>query len=155
MFDNLMDDTPSSSLVSDDDELQHYLAMDVEDMKDGLMWWHVRCKMFPCLSRMACDYLAIPCEYMIFLHLCEVLNPKSHSLNCWRWMHIQLWVAYPSTCLWPPCSRVHTCVYLCWSMERWGFSTRWWYQSISWSRRDSGGGWTPNGLGYHPHIIVS
>jgi hypothetical protein len=56
--------TPSS-----DDELQCYLAADVEDVKDGLMWWHERHAMFPQLSRMARDYLSIPGEYIVFLHL--------------------------------------------------------------------------------------
>jgi hypothetical protein len=72
MFDNLMDNAPTSS--SSDDELQRYLAMDIKDVKDGLMWWYERCTMFPHLSRMARDYLAIPCEYLIFLYLSEVLN---------------------------------------------------------------------------------
>jgi len=42
------------------DELQRYLAADVEDVTDALMWWHERRKVFPRLSRMACDYLSIP-----------------------------------------------------------------------------------------------
>jgi len=36
MFDSLMDTTPTSSL---NDELQRYLTADIEDVKDGLMWW--------------------------------------------------------------------------------------------------------------------
>ena len=53
---------PPSSL----DELQRYLAADVEDVSDGLMWWHERQKIFPRLSRMARDYLSIPGEYLFF-----------------------------------------------------------------------------------------
>jgi hypothetical protein len=34
--------------------------VDVEKVKDGLMWWNERCTAFPHLSRMACDYLSIP-----------------------------------------------------------------------------------------------
>jgi hAT family C-terminal dimerisation region len=79
MFDALMDDTPTSS---PDDELQHYLATDVEDVKDGLMWWHERHATFPRLSRMARDYLAIPGEYLAFSYLSEVLNYLSHSHDC-------------------------------------------------------------------------
>jgi len=52
---------PSSS-----DELQCYLAADVEDVKDALMWWHERCRIFLWLSHMACDYLSIPGEYLVF-----------------------------------------------------------------------------------------
>ena len=54
---------------SSDDELQHYLSTDAEDVKDGLMWWHERHVMFPCLSRMVRDYLAIPGELLTFLRL--------------------------------------------------------------------------------------
>ena len=44
------------------DELQHYLAVDTEDVMDGLMWWYERQTVFPQLSRMARDYLSIPHE---------------------------------------------------------------------------------------------
>ena len=60
MFDKLMDDTPTSS---SDNELQRYLATNVEDVKDALIWWTERCAMFPRLSYMAHDYLAIPSEH--------------------------------------------------------------------------------------------
>jgi len=66
MFDSIMDTapTPSSS-----DELQRYLTADVEDVKDGLLWWYERRRIFPELSRMARNYLSIPGEYLVFLHL--------------------------------------------------------------------------------------
>jgi len=44
------------------DELQCYLSVDPEDVKDGVMWWHEQRAMFPQLSCMACDYLSIPSE---------------------------------------------------------------------------------------------
>ena len=59
MFDSLMDTTPTSSL---NDELQRYLAADIEDVKDGLMWWYEKRAIFPRLSRMARNYLSIPGE---------------------------------------------------------------------------------------------
>ena len=74
MFDNLMDDMPTPTSSSADDELQCYLATDVEDVKDGLMWWYERCMMFPHLSHMAHDYLSIPGEHLVFLLLSEVLS---------------------------------------------------------------------------------
>ena len=43
-----------------DDKLDCYLATDIEDMKDPLMWWHKHCGVFPNLSHMACNYLSIP-----------------------------------------------------------------------------------------------
>ena len=69
---------PPSSL----DELQRYLIADIEDVTDALMWWHERRKVFPRLSRMACDYLSIPGEYSFFCHLSLVLRHFSHSDNC-------------------------------------------------------------------------
>jgi hypothetical protein len=51
MFDNLLKAVPPSP--DNCGELYHYLAIDVEDVKDGIMWWHKRCTMFPCLSHIA------------------------------------------------------------------------------------------------------
>ena len=65
MFDSLMDTTPTSL----DDELQWYLMADIEDVKDGLMWWHKKRAIFPRLSCMACNYLSIPGEYLVLLCL--------------------------------------------------------------------------------------
>jgi hypothetical protein len=45
------------------------LATDVDDVKDGLAWWYERRAMFPCLSRMARDYLSIPGEFSSFFYL--------------------------------------------------------------------------------------
>jgi len=56
-FDNLLDATTSSS--DDHDELDCYLATDMENVKDALMWWHERRATFPRLSHIAQDYLSI------------------------------------------------------------------------------------------------
>ena len=58
MFDSLLAIAPTSP--QELDELQRYLALDVEDVKDGLKWWYDRRRTFPRLSRMARDYLSIP-----------------------------------------------------------------------------------------------
>ena len=79
MFDTLMDATPTSSW---NDELQRYLAADIEDVKDGLLWWHEKRAVFPRLSRMARGYLSIPGAYLVSLHLSYVLNHLCHSHNC-------------------------------------------------------------------------
>ena len=42
------------------DELDRYLSTDPEAVEDVLMWWHGHRAMYPCLSRMALDYLTIP-----------------------------------------------------------------------------------------------
>jgi hypothetical protein len=57
-FNNILDITPP--LLDNHDELNCYLATNVENMKDGLMWWHERCTTFPHLLCMARDYLSIP-----------------------------------------------------------------------------------------------
>lgn len=75
MFDSLMDTSPTS--FSDDDELQRYLATDVEDVKDGLMWWYDKRAIFPRLSRMARGYLSIPGEYLVLSYFSSVLKHLS------------------------------------------------------------------------------
>ena len=69
MFDSLMDTTPlTGHVASSNDELQRYLATDIEDVKDGLMWWYEKHEIFPRLSQMARGYLSIPGEHFIFSH---------------------------------------------------------------------------------------
>jgi hAT family C-terminal dimerisation region len=41
-------------------ELDRYLNTDPKAVGDVLMWWHEHCMMYPYLSHMALDYLAIP-----------------------------------------------------------------------------------------------
>jgi len=65
MFDSLIDATPTSSW---NDELQHYLAADIEDVRDGLLWWYEKHAVFPRLSHMAWGYLSIPGAYLVFFH---------------------------------------------------------------------------------------
>jgi len=70
IFDSIMDISPTSIT----DKLHRYLAADVEDMKDGLMWWYERRMSFPHLSHMACDYLSIPGEQVVSFHLSDALK---------------------------------------------------------------------------------
>ena len=41
-------------------ELDKYLDRDPVDVSDALAWWHENRNVFPCLHRMALDYLSIP-----------------------------------------------------------------------------------------------
>ena len=69
-FNNILNIAPPSP--DNHDELDRYLAMDVEDMKDGIKWWYKKWTTFPHLSHMARDYLSIPgkCALVsIHLHL--------------------------------------------------------------------------------------
>jgi hypothetical protein len=43
-------------------EIDEYLALPVEQVKDVLLWWYEKQHVFPKLSRMAHDYLSIPGE---------------------------------------------------------------------------------------------
>jgi hypothetical protein len=58
MFDTLLSSSTQSSELCD--EIDHYLSTDTEKVTDVLLWWFERCAMYPCLSRMALDYLSIP-----------------------------------------------------------------------------------------------
>jgi hypothetical protein len=42
------------------DELDRYLSTDPEHTDNVLLWWTERKHSYPCLSRMALDYLSIP-----------------------------------------------------------------------------------------------
>jgi hypothetical protein len=59
---NIFNDLPDLAPMSLElcNKFDHYIAADIEDVKDPLMWWHEQCKTFPHLSLMAHDYLAIP-----------------------------------------------------------------------------------------------
>ena len=46
------------------DELDCYLAADVEDVKEPLMWWYEKHATFPRLYQMARNYLSIPGVYI-------------------------------------------------------------------------------------------
>jgi hypothetical protein len=62
---NIFDDLPALAAPRATelrDDLARYLSTDPELVKDVLVWWTERKGMFPCLSRMALDYLSIPGE---------------------------------------------------------------------------------------------
>ncbi|TFK80198.1 HAT dimerization, partial [Polyporus arcularius HHB13444] len=42
------------------DEVARYFATATEETDNPLLWWRERRDIFPCLSRMALDYLSIP-----------------------------------------------------------------------------------------------
>lgn len=42
------------------DEFERYLSMPTEAVDNPIKWWYERQDMYPRLSRMALDYLAIP-----------------------------------------------------------------------------------------------
>jgi hypothetical protein len=62
MFDTIL--TSSTKPLEARDEVDRYLSTDTENIRDPLLWWSERRAMFPCLSRMALDYLTIPGMYL-------------------------------------------------------------------------------------------
>ena len=58
MFDTLL--KPSTSSKSIGDEVDRYLATDTEEVANPLLLWWKCHSIYPCLSRMALDYLSIP-----------------------------------------------------------------------------------------------
>jgi hypothetical protein len=49
-------------------ELDRYLRADVEHVTDALAWWYERRVAYPCLLRMALDYLSIPGRYICAMY---------------------------------------------------------------------------------------
>ena len=53
------------------DEIDRYLSTDPEHTDNVLLWWAEWKKAYPCLSRMALDYLSIPGMYFILCYCCS------------------------------------------------------------------------------------
>ena len=83
IFNNLPDLALASSVERD--ELDHYLLAEMEDVKDGLMWWFERRSIFPRLSCMACDYLLIPGRLRVFLSRCSTYSDGYLKLLLSMW----------------------------------------------------------------------
>ena len=54
------DDFAVGSKAAKSDELDDYLHLPIENVKDPLKWWFDHQRLYPTLSRMARDYLSIP-----------------------------------------------------------------------------------------------
>ncbi len=66
MSDNIFDALPALSAplkAALEDELTRYLSAPVERTLDPLLWWVEKKALYPCLSRMARDYLCIPGKF--------------------------------------------------------------------------------------------
>ena len=63
MFDNMATfAAPESTELHD--ELDRYLSSDLVHVIDAVHWWHDHHAEYPQLSRMAMDYLTIPCKLL-------------------------------------------------------------------------------------------
>ena len=61
MHTNIFDSLPTlARKTQHKDELDTYLAIEIEDVGNALKWWYDNRLTYPCLSRMALDYLTIP-----------------------------------------------------------------------------------------------
>jgi len=65
IFDHL-DTLPPPQSSDHCTELNRYLTADVEHVTDAIAWWHEHCAIYPCLLRMAPDYLSVPGTHCIF-----------------------------------------------------------------------------------------
>jgi hypothetical protein len=84
MSDNIFDALPTlsgPSKVALADELTHYLAAPVERTRDPLQWWVEKQKLYPCLSRMARDYLCIPGMFVLLGTRCVQSNPSPSATS--------------------------------------------------------------------------
>jgi hypothetical protein len=81
IFNHLPDLAPMSLELCD--KFDHYIAADIEDVKDPPTWWRELCKTFPHPSLMAHDYLAILGKSTNFSSLNLYLQSSSYfsSLN--------------------------------------------------------------------------
>ena len=82
---NIFNDLPDLASMSSelDDELDRYLAADIEDTKDPLMWWYKHRGAFSNLSHMACDYLSIPGKSTNFSTCYKLFTLSSHYIRHW------------------------------------------------------------------------
>ena len=73
---NIFNNLPTLSLAKKRvlvDEITQYLAGPPEATTNALLWWIEREHLYPCLSRMARDYLSIPGKWIwniIFIFKC-------------------------------------------------------------------------------------
>ena len=69
--DNIFNNLPALSATKSAlaDELTHYLDTLIEATKDPFMWWVKKQATYPCLSRMALNYLSIPGLSLFFYYL--------------------------------------------------------------------------------------
>ena len=57
----------SAPLKSDlRDELDRYLSTDPKHVTDAIAWWYEKRSIYPCLHRMALDYLTIPGMFLYY-----------------------------------------------------------------------------------------
>jgi hypothetical protein len=65
----MFDDLPALAVPKSSelrDELERYLSTDPEFVPDVLSWWYEQQHVYPCLSRMAIDYLSIPGMFALY-----------------------------------------------------------------------------------------
>lgn len=82
---NVFDNLPSLAAPSRKelrDEIDRYLSTDPEKVDNVLLWWYEHRAVYPCLSRMALDYLTIPGKsdpfnkYARFDHNSDLPQPR-------------------------------------------------------------------------------
>jgi len=80
IFDNLPALKPRETMELED-ELAKFLSTPRDlNVKDGLRWWFDHKHLYPCLHRMAMDYLSIPGKFLFLVFVMDfLLIHMSHS----------------------------------------------------------------------------
>jgi hypothetical protein len=121
---NMFDDLPELAAPQLSDELERYLTGNTypEHIPNVLAWWSERQRIYPCLSRMAMDYLSIPGllpSPALLWHYLDRSNPNNYYISniCRRRTCVQqranLAVTSPCSALRP----VDACLGVCGRME--------------------------------------
>jgi hypothetical protein len=67
------------------DELDEYLSLPIEKVRDPLVWWWDHCHTYPQLSAMAFDFLSAPGMYLLItmwlLQLTDLLSATSTAIE--------------------------------------------------------------------------
>ena len=86
LLSNIFDDLPALKPLENtelQDELKRYLSTPWElNIKDGLSWWFDHKHLYPCLYRMAMDYLSIPGKLFVFAMDCSLMYISYYSHFC-------------------------------------------------------------------------
>ena len=63
-------------------ELEEYLKLPIEKVMDPLMWWYNNRNVYPCLSRMALDYLSAPRKLLFIAFIILLIISYSYIYCC-------------------------------------------------------------------------
>ena len=72
------------TVLSKTHELDEYLRLPVENIKELLMWWMKNAHTYLVLSRMALDYLSVPGMSLLYIQKSILILTRSSNIDCCR-----------------------------------------------------------------------